>query len=121
MNTVELLDIVNGGENSRVQFKREITTKQSGDIAAEIVAMSNFEGGLIIVGIEDKTGNITGLSFREIETINNLLFNWASNQIKPAISIFTETVAADKKNVLVITVPKGIDKPYCDKNMVYWI
>jgi len=121
MNTVELLDLVNRGESSLIQFKREITPKQSGDIAAEMVAMSNFEGGLIIIGIEDKKGDIIGLNFKAIEAINNLLFNWASNNIKPAITIFTETVLVEQKNVLVVTVPKGIDKPYCDKDMVFWI
>jgi ATP-dependent DNA helicase RecG len=121
MNTVELLDLVNRGESSLIQFKREITPKQSGDIAAEMVAMSNFEGGFIIIGIEDKTGDIIGLNFKAIEAVNNLLFNWASNNIKPAITIFTETVLVEQKNVLVVTVPKGIDKPYCDKDMVFWI
>jgi len=121
MNTAKLLDLVNRGESSLIQFKREIAPKQSGDIAAEMVAMSNFEGGLIIIGVEDKTGDIIGLNFKAIETVNNLLFNWASNNIKPAITIFTETVPVERKNVLVVTVPKGIDKPYCDKDMVFWI
>ncbi|HIE01135.1 MAG TPA: ATP-dependent DNA helicase RecG [Thiotrichaceae bacterium] len=121
MNTAKLLDLVNRGESSLIQFKREITPKQSGDIAAEMVAMSNFEGGLIIIGIEDKTGDIIGLNFKAIETVNNLLFNWASNNIKPAITIFTETVLVERKNVLVVTIPKGVDKPYCDKDMVFWI
>ena len=121
MNTIELLNLLNGGESSLIQFKREIRAKQSGDIAAEMVAMSNFEGGLIIIGVDDKTGDVIGLNFKEIETVNNLLFNWASNNIKPAITIFTETVPVEQKNVLVITVPKGIDKPYCDKDMVFWI
>jgi len=69
MNTVELLDLVNRGESSLIQFKREITPKQSGDIAAEMVAMSNFEGGLIIIGVEDKTGDIIGLNFKAIEAV----------------------------------------------------
>jgi len=80
-----------------------------------------IEGGLIIIGVENKTGDIIGLNFKTIETVNNLLFNWASNNIKPAITIFTETVLVEQKNVLVVTVPKGIDKPYCDKDMVFWI
>ncbi len=42
MNTIELLEKINAGESSLIQFKREITPKQSGDIAAEMVAMSNY-------------------------------------------------------------------------------
>lgn len=121
MNAIELLDIINAGETSHVQFKKEMKPKQSDDIAAEMVAMSNLAGGVLLVGVEDKTGRIIGLSFGELEKINNFLFNWASNNVKPAISVFTETVNVEKKNVLVVNIPRGPDKPYCDKNMVYWI
>jgi ATP-dependent DNA helicase RecG len=121
MNTVELREKINAGKSSLIQLKKEITPKQYADIAAEMVAMSNFEGGLIIIGVEDKTGEIIGLSFKAIEAVNNLLFNWASNNIKPAITIFTETVQVEGKNLLVVTIPKGVDKPYCDKDRVFWI
>ena len=121
MNALELLDMIDAGETSRVQFKKELQPKQAGDIVAEMVAMSNFEGGTILVGVEDKTGNIRGMSFTEIEAANNYLFNWATNNVKPSVAVFTETVKIERKNVLVVTVPRGIDKPYCDNDMVYWI
>ena len=53
MNAIELLDIINTGETSRVQFKKQITSTDS--LAADMVAMSNSLGGMIIVGIDDKT------------------------------------------------------------------
>ena len=121
MNALELLDMIDAGETSRVQFKKELQPKQAGDIVAEMVAMSNFEGGTLLVGVEDKTGNIRGMSFTEIEAANNYLFNWATNNVKPSVAVFTETVKIERKNVLVVTVPRGIDKPYCDNDMVYWI
>jgi len=121
MEAIELLDIINAGETSKVQFKRELKLKQAADIVAEMVAMSNYEGGIMLLGVENKSGNIVGLTFEEIESANNYLFNWASNNIKPAIIIYTETINTNNKNVLFITIPRGIDKPYCDNNMVYWI
>ncbi len=121
MNTTELIKIINGGENSQVQFKQQLKAKQADDIVAELVAMSNFQGGKILIGIEDKAANIIGLDFETIEKVNNYLFNWATNNVKPSITIFTETVSIDGKLILVVTIPAGIDKPYCDNNMVYWI
>lgn len=121
MNAIELLDLINAGETSKVQFKKELKLKQADDIVAEMVAMSNYEGGIILLGVEDESGNIFGLTFEEIESANNYFFNWATNNIKPAIIIYTETVNANNKNVLVVTIPRGIDKPYCDNNMVYWM
>jgi ATP-dependent DNA helicase RecG len=121
MDALELLDIINSGETSKVQFKRELKPKQADNIVAEIVAMSNYEGGIMLIGVEDETGNIVGLTFEEINSANKNLFNWASNNIKPAIIIYTETININNKNVLIVTIPRGIDKPYCDNNMVYWM
>ncbi|HEY5535339.1 MAG TPA: RNA-binding domain-containing protein [Ignavibacteria bacterium] len=121
MEAIELLEKINGGETSNVQFKREIKPKQADDIIAEMVAMSNYEGGIILLGIEDKSGSIVGLSFEEIEEANNFFFNWATNNVKPAIFVYTETVNVNNKNILVVTIPRGTDKPYCDNNMVYWM
>jgi|ERR1035437_708239 ATP-dependent DNA helicase RecG len=121
MNAIELLDMIAAGETSRVQFKRELKSKQAENIIAELVAMSNYEGGTMLIGVEDATGKIIGLIFDEINSANNDLFNWASNNIKPPIIIYTETININNKNVLVVTIPRGTDKPYCDNNMVYWI
>lgn len=121
MEAKELLSIVSSGENSTVQFKRTVTRHLASDITAEMVALSNTEGGLIIIGIDDKTGDIIGLNFKEIETINNLLFNWAANNVKPAINIFTETVILDQGKVIIAKIYKGINKPYCDNKMNYWV
>ena len=69
MEALTLLDIVSSGENSKVQFKKLV--KSSDDIAKEMVAMSNSIGGIIIVGVEDKTGQILGLNYEEIKTVNS--------------------------------------------------
>lgn len=121
MDPIDLQRIIKEGENSRVQFKQMIGNRSGDDLSAELVAMSNADGGTLIIGVEDKTGSITGLSYVELEEYNNLLFNWSTNNVKPATSIFTETQTINGKQVLVAKIPKGFDKPYCDKNMVYWV
>ena len=57
MNTLELLNIIASGETSTVQFKERLDNDTS--IAAEMIAMSNTKGGIILFGIKDKTGDIT--------------------------------------------------------------
>lgn len=54
MNAIELLDIINTGETSRVQLKERISSIDS--LAGEMIAISNSLGGMIIVGVKDKTG-----------------------------------------------------------------
>ena len=54
MTETELTEIVACGETSKVQFKELLDNKDS--IAAEMVAMANADGGQILFGIKDKTG-----------------------------------------------------------------
>lgn len=55
MTQLGLLEIINNGENSGVEFKLDDIT--SNDLAEEIVTFINFEGGMILLGIDD-TGEI---------------------------------------------------------------
>ena len=89
MNAIELLDIISAGETSKVQFKQEMDDDK---FAAEMIAMSNSKGGVILVGVKDKTGEIIGLSYEQLQSYNNRLANIANDKIKPQIFISTEVV-----------------------------
>lgn len=114
MDAIELLNLVSGGENSQVQLKENVTNPTN--VAQEIVAFANSKGGALIIGVNDKTGQITGLSFADLQRINNMLTTAANDQVKSAIVIRTETVDVEGKKVLVVHIPEGSDKPYTDKD-----
>lgn len=56
MNETELIELVRNGENSGVEFKSD--TVANHDVAKEIVALLNLEGGSVLLGVEDD-GKIT--------------------------------------------------------------
>ena len=119
METIELLDIISKGESSAVQFKERVNDAYK--IAIEMVAFSNSEGGLIIIGVNNKTGALNGLSFEEIETTNELLVNAASDNVKSPITIFTEQVSVNGQTLIVVRIKEGSDKPYRDNKGIVWI
>ncbi len=119
MDSLEVLDLIKKGESSKVQFKETVTDAYK--IATEMVAFSNSRGGIIIIGINDKTGHITGLSYEETRETNSLLVNAASDNVKSPITIFTETVTLENKNVLIVHIDEGNNKPYKDNKGVIWI
>ena len=90
MNTLELLNIIASGETSTVQFKERLDNDTS--IAAEMIAMSNTKGGIILFGIKDKTGDIIGLGYEQLQATSNKLAAIASDFIKPQIFITTEVI-----------------------------
>ncbi|MDX2303656.1 MAG: putative DNA binding domain-containing protein [Microscillaceae bacterium] len=119
MEASELLNLISGGETSTLQLKENVTNVVS--IAQEMVAFSNSKGGKILIGVNDKTGEITGLSFQDIQRINNLLTTAANEHVKSAIIIETETVDVQGKKVIVTHISEGIDKPYMDKDGLIFI
>lgn len=60
----ELLEYVANGENSGVAFKRDIV--QNHELAKELVAFSNLEGGRVVLGVDDD-GAIAGLTCERLE------------------------------------------------------
>lgn len=107
----EVLSIVRCGENSRVQFKEKISGQKQ--IADELVAFANSKGGIIVFGAKDKTGEITGLSYEEVQIASREIGNAAQEYVKPTIYIQTETFPiGNDRMLLVVTIGEGVNKPY---------
>lgn len=121
MDTLELLNLINTGETSKVQFKELLDNQDS--IAAEMIAMSNSKGGVILFGVKDKTGEVAGLDYKQLQDIGNRLATIATDLVKPQIFVTTEVVHFDEpsKNVLIVCIEEGIAKPYKDKNGTIWV
>ncbi|MFZ2423796.1 MAG: RNA-binding domain-containing protein, partial [Anaerolineae bacterium] len=119
MNLNDLKSQAALGEDSRRQFKRDVTNADS--LAAEMAAFANSEGGVIYLGVADD-GSLPGLSLADVARINQLISNTASQHIRSPITVLTENLELDSNRlVIVLTVPKGIDKPYFDRNGVIWL
>lgn len=107
MLKAELLEVIANGENSGIEFKRDDIRPEQ--LAREIVAMLNFQGGMVLLGVEDD-GVISG-------TQRNNLEEWVmeviQSKVHPMLLPFYEEVRVDKdKKVAVISFPQGISKPY---------
>ena len=119
MNGKDLQKIISQGESTRVQMK--LLVDDAYKIATEMVAFCNSFGGKIIIGVDDESGEVKGLSYSEIQKTNALLANAASENVKPAILIHCDTVQVDGKNLVVATIAEGKDKPYKDNKGIIWV
>ncbi len=110
----ELLEIVNNGESSKIEFKTDDVHPTS--LAEEIVAFANFEGGMVLIGVDD-SGVISGCTKRDIE---EFIINLCRNNIKPSIIPIIEKIVINEKSVLIVNIPKG-DTPYSTNKGLYFI
>lgn len=115
MTTDEIKETIQNGENSYIEFKEEeIKAKE---LAEEIVAFSNSEGGMILIGVDDE-GNIKGVKDDKIE---ETVMNICRNNCIPHIIPLYESIEVEGKRIAVITVPKGLNKPYYTADHKYYI
>jgi len=119
MELIELAKILSAGEDSKNQFKRNFDNPDK--FASEIVAFANSDGGRIFIGIDDKTGLISGLNDSDVRRLNMMISNAASQNVRPAINPTTENIVTDNGIVLVVTIHTGINRPYQDKDGVFWV
>lgn len=89
MDLNELKTIILRGEDSQNQFKEDVRNNDS--LAAEIVAFSNSRGGRIFIGVSNK-GELIGLSIKDVDRINQLISNSASQHVRSPASVYTENI-----------------------------
>ncbi|XXG31312.1 MAG: RNA-binding domain-containing protein [Ferrovum myxofaciens] len=118
METTELIDLLSRGEDSRQQFKADMTNADA--FAAEIVAFCNTAGGRIFIGVNDDS-SVRGLSGADVARLNQLIANAASQVVRPAVNPLTENVPHPNGTVMVVSIPEGVNKPYMDKNGTIWV
>ena len=108
MTKSELLELIANGENSGVEFKRDDLRPEQ--MAKEVVALANFQGGRILLGVDDD-GTFTGIQRADLERwVMDTVF---ARYVHPMIIPFYEEVQADEQHrVAVITVSQGVSKPY---------
>ncbi len=108
MTREELWELIEAGENSGVEFKRDELRPEQ--LAREVAALANFQGGRVLLGVEDD-GTISGIRRAGLERwVMDTVFG---HMVHPLLLPFYEEVpVAPDRRVAVVTVTQGPVKPY---------
>jgi ATP-dependent DNA helicase RecG len=103
----ELLEIIRNGENSGVEFKRDDI--QNHALATELVAFSNLEGGMVLLGVE-KDGSISGIT-RDHQVLEEWVMTACRDKIRPGLIPFYEVIreVEPRRDVAIVRVTRGLD------------
>jgi len=107
MTLYELNEIIENGENQKVEFKRKFTEPEK--IAKEMIALANTNGGMLIFGIDDDR-SVVGVESEkgEIEYIELA----AKHFCEPAVNYNSDILHIYKKDVIVVEIPESNNKPH---------
>lgn len=115
---INISDLINQRvvENARIDYKADWNPEPIlHSICAFANDIDNWGGGYIIIGVEDEDGMpkfpIKGLEKSSIDRINKELLQ-KCNLIEPRCIPVVEQVTYQEKEIIVLWIPGGADRPY---------
>ncbi|MCX5726282.1 MAG: putative DNA binding domain-containing protein [Candidatus Saganbacteria bacterium] len=115
MNWEDVVTLLDQGEGQSVEFEKQIPTAD--DIAREMVAFANSDGGRIIYGLDDKNKHLLGV---EIDSnFKDFVEDIAKKRCQPHLIPDIEIIDKNEKKIVVIHVPEGDEKPYKTDEICY--
>ncbi|MDL1970145.1 MAG: putative DNA binding domain-containing protein [Candidatus Desulfofervidaceae bacterium] len=116
MNIEELFEKIEKKEDLHTEFKEYLPSNE--ELAKEIVAFANTDGGQIIIGVSDD-GEIIDVS--NPDEVLRRIDDVAYNRCEPPVTVLSETVKVGDKLVIVVHIPKGEQRPYRTSKGFFYI
>ena len=120
MNIEQLLQRIRLGEDSTLELKKLVLRDDgktiephSDGLSDELAALANAKGGLLILGVDDKTREISGISLAQLDRVEAWLTAICNDRIKPPLDVVSHHIELpDAQGVLqpviVAEVPQSL-------------
>lgn len=107
-----------GNENVNLDYKgpfawNEASADEKCDIAKDVLAFANArDGGVILIGVDDKTGELEGLTEEQAASFDQTKFNdFVHKYTDPRHTVGVQRLVVDGKRVVIIDIPEFADVP----------
>jgi predicted HTH transcriptional regulator len=120
MTADELVRRIRLGEDSTLELKR-VTVTSSGKVKAphadglsdELAALGNAGGGILVLGVDDETKAVTGISLTHVDRVEDWLTAICADRIKPPLDVLTRHLelpdpGGTVRPVIVVEVPRSL-------------
>lgn len=120
INLQALANKIRLGEDSTLELKRvvmrgntKIEAPHPDSLADELAAMANAQGGMLVLGIDDKSKQVLGIPYEGLDVIETWLAELCQDKVTPPLDIITEHIElpnadGNMRPVIVVTVPKSL-------------
>ena len=106
------------GEDGLAEFKavrlgdRGVLSPNTEDLAAELVAFANADGGAILLGVDD-SGAVEGIPPARLDAVEQWIANIASHNCEPPIrpilrKLLLPASSGEERHVLLAEAPRGL-------------
>lgn len=108
--------IIKLGEGKEIEYK-ETKPEDNLKYLKTVVAFSNWKGGTIVFGIEDKTLNVVGIPKEKLFPMMDAIVNAISDSIYPQVAPEISPLTVEGKDLILLRIPEGTAKPYFIKSL----
>ena len=114
----QILDQLRAGEDGRAEFQevrfgnRGIVSPNTEELAGELVAFANAEGGVVFLGVDD-SGAVRGVPPARVDAVEQWVLDVATHNCDPPIRPILRKAllpgdGGDDERVLLVEVPRGL-------------
>lgn len=112
-NPAELLAKVRLGEDSLLELKEvrvtggRVSAPHRNSLADELAAFANGKGGVCLLGVEDKSRQVTGIPIEQLDAVEEFVRSICNDSVEPPLIVDIERMtlpAADGSQVAVVKV-----------------
>ena len=118
-NQLELLEKIRLGEDSFLELKEvhfdggKVRGPRQDDLADELAALANAWGGVLLLGIDDKTRIATGIPVDNLDDVEMLVRQACEESIKPSLAPRIERInlpdeQGEPRSVIRVDMPRSL-------------
>ncbi len=120
MNIERLMQRIRLGEDSTLEMKQvmirgagKVIEPHRDGLSDELAALGNASGGTLILGVDDRTRNITGIPMEYLDQVEAWLTAICTDRIKPSLDLVTRHLElpdaeGQLRPVIVAEVPRSL-------------
>jgi len=105
---MNLVEILKRPEGKTLEFKRDLSSAKG--MLKTVVAFANTAGGILLIGVEDRTGHVRGVE--DALGLEERLANLFSDRIAPRIVPEIEILPWRRTHVLAVQVHPSPNRPH---------
>ncbi len=114
-----LLNRIRLGEDTSLELKAvrfkgaRVSSPKRDDLANELAAMANTHDSVLVLGVDDKTREITGIPLAKLEALERYVFEICNESIRPPVQFRAFRMelpdsTGTRKPVLKVEVPRSL-------------
>ncbi len=113
------LEGVNGIEDSQIEYKSRLDRTNTIGWIKTIAGFANADGGIMYIGVEDRTGKLTGFTREEADSERNFLNNQINEHLTPRpqcrVTFLAYTVREKERFIIKVSVVRSAVRPVVTK------